>query len=141
MSTKTITLPLGTALLEQLESHTRETGESRSHLVERLVEEGLRMEAHPGVVFRSGPAGRRPALHDGPDIWEVARVIRDVAARAGQIVGEVVRLTGLTPRQVRAAAGYYAAHREEIDGWIRRVDEAAGAAEAAWLRGQQHLAP
>lgn len=27
------------------------------------------MDEHPGIVFRSGPAGRRAGLAGGPDIW------------------------------------------------------------------------
>src|SRR5438128_8420176 len=52
--------------------------ESRSRLAARLIEEGLRMDAHPGVVFRGGPGGRRAGLVGGPDIWEVARVLRQM---------------------------------------------------------------
>jgi hypothetical protein len=37
-------------------------GEAKSRTAERLIDEGLRMEDHPGIVFRDGPAGRRAAL-------------------------------------------------------------------------------
>lgn len=56
----------------------RSPGLTRSGLVARLLDDGLRMDAHPGIVFRSGRAGRRPGLAAGPDVWEVARVLRDV---------------------------------------------------------------
>jgi hypothetical protein len=46
-----------------------------SPLAERLIDEGLRMDDHPLIVFRSGPAGRRPALAGGPDIAEVVGAI------------------------------------------------------------------
>ncbi len=46
----------------------------------------------------------------------------------------------LSQDRVRAAIGYYAAHEQEIDDWIRRNDEEAQAAEAAWLREQELLA-
>ncbi|RIK35567.1 MAG: hypothetical protein DCC58_20330, partial [Chloroflexi bacterium] len=55
-------------------------GTTRSHLARKLLDEGLRMQAHPGVVFRSRPAGRRAGLALGPDIWEVARVFRQLDA-------------------------------------------------------------
>jgi hypothetical protein len=29
------------------------------------------MNAHPGIVCRDGPAGRRPGVVGGPDVWEV----------------------------------------------------------------------
>jgi hypothetical protein len=34
-------------------------GSSLSSAANRLVDEGLRMNEHPGVVFREGPTGRR----------------------------------------------------------------------------------
>jgi hypothetical protein len=96
-------------------------------LTERLSlqEEGLRMAAHPGIVFRDGPAGRRPALAHGPDVWEVARVIRGVQARGGHVIAESAELTGCTPSQIRSVVRHYTDYREEIDDWIRRVDEEA----------------
>ena len=102
-----------------------------------LLDEGLRMQDHPGIVFRSGPAGRRPALADGPDVWEVARVVRET--REGDALAQVAELTGLTTEQVRIAIGYYADYGAEIDAWIERVDEEADRAEAAWRRSQAVL--
>ncbi|MDQ3600772.1 MAG: hypothetical protein M3408_05910, partial [Actinomycetota bacterium] len=40
-------------------------GATPSGLVQRLVDEGLRMAEHPGVVFKDGPGGRRPGLKVG----------------------------------------------------------------------------
>jgi len=103
------------------------SGESRSSYVVRLLDEGLRMEAHPGVVFRPGPAGRRPGLVAGPDIWEVARVLREQEdGEAG--LQSAARLTGLTLDQVRTADNYYRAFQDEIDGHLQRVDDEASAA-------------
>ena len=87
------------------------------------------MEAHPGVVFRDGPAGRRPALPGGPDVWEVVRVVGNSPERGDGAVVAAAEWLALTPAQVSAAVDYYAAWRGEVDGWIARVD--ALAAEAA----------
>jgi hypothetical protein len=92
------------------------------------------MEAHPGIVFRSGPAGRRPGLASGPDVWEVARVLRDVEARGDEAIRTTAELTGLAPQQVHTVARYYAEYQDEIDEWIRLVDEEADRAEAVWRR-------
>ena len=43
--------------------------DSISSIGERQIDEGLRMEAHPGIVFRNGPSGRRAGLAAGPDVW------------------------------------------------------------------------
>src|ERR1700687_1300148 len=57
------------------------TGEATSGLVVRLVDEGIRMAEHPGVVFRDGPTGRRAGLAAGPDVWEIVVVLRDYSER------------------------------------------------------------
>jgi hypothetical protein len=44
-----------------------------SALAERLIDEGLRLEAHLRVTFRDGPTGRRAALINGPDFIPSAR--------------------------------------------------------------------
>src|SRR5947208_10277651 len=67
--------------LEQLEATAEARGETRSALTQRYIDEGLRMDRHPGIVFRPGAAGRRPGLAGGPDVWEVIRVVRNVEAR------------------------------------------------------------
>ncbi|HJQ42001.1 MAG TPA: hypothetical protein VJ831_02855, partial [Jatrophihabitantaceae bacterium] len=48
-------------------------GWSGSSAANRFVDEGLRMEEHPGVVFRDGPTGRRAVLIGGPDVRDVIR--------------------------------------------------------------------
>lgn len=90
------------------------------------------MEAHPGIVFRSGPAGRRAGLAGGPDVWEVMRVYRSIEASDEARVRQTAELTGQSPTAVQAAVGYYADHPAEIDNWMRRIDLEAVAAEAAW---------
>lgn len=108
----------------------RSVGVTRSSLAARLLDEGLRMESHPGIVFRDGPAGRRPGLAAGPDVWEVARVVRDVEASGEEALRETTRLTGLALHQVRAVAGYYREFSDEIDQWIDDVDREADRAAA-----------
>lgn len=97
------------------------------------------MEVHPGILFRSGPAGRRPGLASGPDVWEVVRVFNGLRAQGDEALRSTAELTGLTPEQVRTVLSYYAEYGDEIDGWIRRVDQEASRAEAAWRREQELL--
>jgi len=110
--------------LQRLERRARGEGHSRSALIQRYVAEGLEMDEHPGIVFRSGPAGRRPGLAGGPDLWEVIAVyrsFRDPERTASWL--------DLPPSAISAALRYYDTHRDEIDDWIRRNEEAAAAAE------------
>jgi hypothetical protein len=112
-------------LRERLDRATRRgSGETRSQLALRLIDEGLRMEAHPGILFRPGPAGRRPGLVSGPDVWEVARVLRELPGDERGLA-RAADLTGLALHQVRAAARYYVEYADEIDAWIAEVDRLA----------------
>lgn len=139
MATRHLTLRVEAETFDRLDAQSRAAGRPRSQLAKVLLEEGLRMEAHPGIVFRAGAAGRRPGLAGGPDIWEVTRVLRNVVARGDEAVARTAELTGLAPEQVAVAVRYYAEYRDEIDDWLRRVDGAAAAAEAAWRRERDLL--
>ena len=126
-------------LFEQLEAQSRRSGQSRSAVAKQLLEEGLRMEQHPGIVFRSGPGGRRAGLVGGPDVWEVASALRGSDDGDAESLEEIAERTGLTVDQVRVALGYYADYTEEVRDWIRRVEEEAERAESRWRRGQALL--
>lgn len=110
--------------LERLDQRAEAEGNSRSTLIQRYVTEGIEMDEYSGIVFRSGPAGRRPGLVSGPDIWEVVSVhgsFDDVERTASWLDQQA--------SAIETALRYYDAHRAEIDGWIRRNEEAAEAAE------------
>ena len=113
-----------TDTLRRLDRRARTEGRARSALIQRYVAEGLEMDEHPGLVFRSGPAGRRPGLMAGPDLWEVVAVFRSF--------GDVKRTADWLDQSsgaIEIALRYYEDHRSEIDDWIRRNEEAAEAAE------------
>src|SRR5438552_3612952 len=96
--------------LARLERQARRQGSSRSALIQRYVAEGLELDEHPGIVFRSGPAGRRAGLVGGPDVWEVVAVHRSF--------GEVEQTAGWLDQPASAietALGYYEQHRDAID--------------------------
>jgi hypothetical protein len=120
----------------RLEEESRRAGQSRSELARTLLEEGLRMESHPGIVFRSGPAGRRAGLAGGPDVWEVMRVFNGSELQGEEALERTAERTGLRADQVRTALRYYAEYPDEINSWARRVDDEAARAEAAWRREQ-----
>ncbi len=124
----------------------RHPGLTSSSAAALLVEEGLRMDSHPGVVFRDGPAGRRAGLAAGPDVWEVIRSVRQ--ARANQpglspddILALVAEGAGLPLNAVHVAVSYYAAFPDEVDAMIDAADAADVTAEAEWERARQLLTP
>lgn len=85
------------------------------------------MDAHPGVVFRDGPSGRRAGLASGPDVWEIVRALTAVRASEprlaqGELLDLVAQDSGLTLPEIQIALGYYGDHPAEIDSWIRDAD-------------------
>src|SRR5215204_1814392 len=100
---------VGERLLAFVAAHP---GLSMSSAANRLVDEGLRMSEHPGVVFRDGPTGRRAGLVAGADVWEIVRAVK--SARISESVmseDEVLELvasnTGLPMRLIRTAVRYW----------------------------------
>lgn len=120
-----LSLRVGEDLLELLEEDCRRSGESRSAATKRLLLEGLRMEDHPGIVFRSGPGGRRAGLVGGPDVWEVVRAMPGAQSGSRNKLDRIRDRTGLTTDQVTTALRYYAEYGSEVDEWLRRLDEEA----------------
>jgi hypothetical protein len=125
-------------LLERLDASARAAGRSRSSLAERYVEEGMRMDEHPGIVFRDGPSGRRAGLLAGPDVAEVMTVVKN-APEPDERVEHAAEWLDLTPDQVLCAVGYYGEFPDEIDERIKRNRELGDAAEAAWRRQHEAL--
>jgi hypothetical protein len=111
-------------VLERLASYAaRHPGWTRSSIAARYVEEGLRMDEHPGVMFRDGPMGRRATLMAGPDVWEVVRDVMSARAAEPKLNElELLQLiednTGVHPSLVRTALDYWAAHRDEVEALI-----------------------
>jgi hypothetical protein len=128
------------AVLERLRRYARaRPGLSTSALTSRFVDEALRMEEHPGVLFRDGPSGRRAVLIGGPDVWEVVRVVQSARSAepdldAEAVVELAVETMGLPPGRMRVALGYWAAYPDEIEQQIRDAEEAERVAEELWQR-------
>jgi hypothetical protein len=137
---KTFSARWDAGVVERLDRRSELARTNRSRLAERYVDEGTRMDEHPGIVFRDGPTGRRPAIAGGPDVWEAMATLKAGKARGDEAVVATADLLSLTELQVRTAVRYYSDYPEEIDERIRRNVEDADAAEAAWRREQAALA-
>ena len=117
---------------ERLKRGAAERAESISSVGERLIDEGLRMQAHRGIVFRDGSTGRRAALVSGPDVWQVVSLLRDLRGDLQQRIAVTAEQLWLTETQVRAASGYYAEFTDEIDTEICDNEKVSDRALAAW---------
>lgn len=120
-------------------------GTSVSAASNRLVDEALRSQEHPLIVFRDGPAGRRARLVGGPDVWEVIRATRSTRtaepqASAEEVVAMVTDSTGVSTRLIQAAIAYWAAFPTEIDALIARAGEEEARARTHWEREHGLLA-
>src|SRR5271156_5099421 len=125
---------LDAPVLDRLERRGARAGLNKSRLAERYIDEGIRIDDHPGIVFRDGPAGRRPGLAGGPDVWEVVGALKGTPKRGESAILYTADYLNLTSTQVRSAVSYYASYPAEIDEWIARNDEEAETAETAWRR-------
>lgn len=108
-----------------IERWGRGVGLDFSGAANELLEQALRAQRFPGIVFTSGPGGRRATLRgSGVDIWEIVAGLRSLD-------GDTERLADaydfLTEAQLRAALVYYDAFPEEIDERLER--------EAPWDSG------
>ncbi|MBW3665351.1 MAG: bile acid:sodium symporter [Actinobacteria bacterium] len=131
---------LDEGLKARLEALAEREGASVSAVTQRLLDEGVRMALHPGIVFRSGPAGRRPGLAGGPDVAEVVSFLQRLDAKGQEAIGEAARWLGLPERMVRIAIDYYTEFTAEIDGQIDQREREAEAEREHWERQQQLLA-
>jgi len=124
----------------RLDVGARRRGEAKSRTAERLIDEGLRMEDHPGIVFKDGPAGRRAALANGPDVWEVVKVVKEFGSTGEQAIAGAAEWGNLSHAQVNVALRYYGDFPEEVDARIAFNREETERQYAAWQRTQQALA-
>lgn len=120
-------------------------GWSGSSVANRFIDEALRMEDHPGIVFRDGPTGRRAVLIGGPDVREVIRALRSARETEPELDAEAVLAlasanSGVPPRLVDTAIRYWAAYPDEIDAWISDTEAFEDDQLQAWQRRQDLLA-
>lgn len=126
------------ATLRRLAHRARLSGEQRTTLAERYLQEGLLMDEFPGVQFVDGAMGRRPAvIGTGLDVWELVKVVKD---NGGSIEASAAYLE-IEPRLVHIAVRYYGSNQAEIDDWIGRFHELSEHEEAKWRAGRQAVAP
>lgn len=124
-------------VVERLDRYAASVGSNRNTMAERFLEEALRLVEHPGIVFRDGPAGRRPGLAaSGLDVWEVVETVDDNA----RSVADAAEHLGIAQHLVAAAMRYYAAFPEEIDAWIAANHEMADRELELFERQRQRLA-
>lgn len=124
-------------VVDRLDRYAASVGSNRNTVAERFLQEALRLVEHPGIVFRDGPAGRRPGLAaSGLDVWEVVETVSDNAGS----VPDAADYLGIAQHLVATAMRYYAAYPGEIDAWIAANQEMADRDLALYEGQRDHLA-
>ena len=107
-------------LKDRLAERAHDEGISEESRVTRFLDEGLKTSAHPGIVYRTGPAGRRAAVAGGPDVWEVVVATRHTRQRGDARVGATAEQLGVPEQLVRTAVAFAAVHPDEVEAMINR---------------------
>ena len=122
MATRSRSFRIGAATLGSLDDAARREGVSANHLAARLLEEGLRGQAFPGVGFTKSRMGYRPVLVGTRlAVWEVVATLRSNGGEVEQTATDL----GLTRDQVGVCARYYATYEDEVDSYTEELERAA----------------
>ena len=136
MATHTRSFRLDEKLLARVGARASEVGDSTNALATRYLDEGLRRDSHPLLVFADRPGARR-AMLAGTRL-NVADVI--ATARAAGSAEAAAETLDLPLGKVRAALAYYAEFRDEVDTEIERDRRFAEREEARWRAERSALA-
>lgn len=128
-----------TETLEALRACSAQSGEPIVRLAQRYIEEGMRLDRNPGIVFRAGPAGRRAVVVGGPDVWEVIQGARSAPEQGENLIEALAARIGVPEEKIRIAVRYYAEYPKEIDRFIAMVEEEAERLERALERERELL--
>lgn len=127
--TQPTSLRLPADVRARLERRASSNDERAASLAVRLIDEGLRMAEHPGIVFRTSELrGRVAALAKGPEVAEVIAVLSGLESTGEDRVTETAGWLALDVLEVRIALSYYAEFTREVDGHLQARE--ASAAEA-----------
>ncbi len=125
--------------LRALRERSSQSGEPIVRLAQRYIGEGMRLDHHPGIFFRDGPAGRRAVVIGGPDVWEVVAAARSAPEGGEELVSALANRIGVPTEKIRIAVRYYAEYPEEIDRLIAANEEEAEQLERALERERRLL--
>ncbi len=104
--------------LKEIEQIARDTGKEFSVVTNELLDEAVRMQRCPGIVFTEGTTGRRARIAGtGIEVWEVIATYKGV----GEDLKRLQKAYHwLTEQQLKSATGYYKTYPEEIDLLIKQ---------------------
>ena len=103
---------------KEIERIATESGKEFSSVVNELLDESVRMQRCPGIVFIEGAAGRRARIAGtGIEVWELIATYRSVDEDAHRLHQAY---HWLSEQQIGAAMCYYKAYPEDIERVIKQ---------------------
>ena len=103
---------------KEIEQIARDTGKEFSVVANELLDEAVKVQRCPGIVFTEGTAGRRARIAGtGIEVWEVIATYKSVNKDFSRLKKAY---HWLTEQQIRSAVGYYRAYTEEVDHLIKQ---------------------
>ena len=106
---------------KEIERIASESGKEFSSVVNELLDESVRMQRCPGILFTEGATGRRARIAGtGIEVWEVIATYRSVDEDANRLRQAY---HWLTEQQIGAALGYYKAYPEDIERLMKHNEE------------------
>lgn len=109
-------------LEEELRREFEDRGESTSEGLRRVLEEWWALREFPAIEFRDGIAGRRAALSDGPEVWEVVVAFRDHDGDEEALRDHFAWLDG---DALEDALAYYERFPDRVNGVIEENERTA----------------
>ena len=120
MASSTVATRLPEALLREITRYAKRRRIGPSEALRAIVDECVTMAKYPALEFRDGPAGRRPGLRGGPDVWELVMVARDAGSEAEALRGYFG--PHLSAEAIGQALSYAGEHREDVEVWLEEND-------------------
>ncbi len=113
MATVQKSLRIGEVTAREIEELGVQLGLDFSGTANQLLNEAIRMRRCPGIVFTSGPSGRRATVAGtGVDVWEIIATHKSVENNAVRLQRAY---SWLQESQLRAALAYYAVYPDEVE--------------------------
>ncbi len=106
---------------KEIEQIASESGKEFSAVANELLEEAVKMQRCPGIIFSEGMTGRRARIAGtGIEVWEVIATYKSVNKDLGRLHKAY---HWLTEQQLMSAIGYYRAYPQEIEHLIKQNEE------------------
>lgn len=107
--------------LKEIDQIARDSGREFSAVANELLEEAIKIQRCPGIIFTEGTSGRRARIAGtGIEVWEVISTYKGVNKDFDRLSKAY---HWLTEQQLRSALGYYRVYPEEINHLIKQNEE------------------